>query len=449
MMNLPCLILAVLWAGAQALPAQTPSPPKKLSKKERKRQQAAEIQAELQRLDAAAAQAATRAQFEDKIRDEKQRLLTPDQLSKTEETLNTVQDRRLVERFTEGVAGVRIVLGGLYTGSGFAFGPEYVRTSLGGTNWDFKATARTSTRLWQLYAVELARPESERQLLFAGIRAQHRNYSSLQYYGTGPESSRDGRSNYRLEDTTVEGNFGIKPIQRFRVSGSTGLLQVNVGPGQRKNWASSDATFRDIGEPARPGRDAVAPGITNQTDFLRSGFLVDFDWRDIPGTPRQGGRYTLRHNWFHDLNGKGFAFRRLDLEAQQYFGFFNDRRVIALRAKTAMTFKGAGQSVPFYLQPTVGGSDELRGYRPFRFTGDNSLSLTAEYRWEAFTGLDMAIFADAGKVAISKDDLNLKELESSVGFGLRFNVRNQVFMRIDTGFSHEGFQVWVKFNNVF
>jgi hypothetical protein len=32
---------------------------------------------------------------------------------------------------------------------------------------------------------------------------------------------------------------------------------------------------------------------------------------------------------------------------------------------------------------------------------------------------------------------------------MRFNVRNDVFMRIDAGFSHEGYQVWLKFNNVF
>jgi hypothetical protein len=32
---------------------------------------------------------------------------------------------------------------------------------------------------------------------------------------------------------------------------------------------------------------------------------------------------------------------------------------------------------------------------------------------------------------------------------MRFNARNAVFLRIDAGFSHEGFQVWFKFGNVF
>ncbi|HYO83433.1 MAG TPA: hypothetical protein VES20_18670, partial [Bryobacteraceae bacterium] len=70
-------------------------------------------------------------------------------------------------------------------------------------------------------------------------------------------------------------------------------------------------------------------------------------------------------------------------------------------------------------------------------------------RYEVFSGLDMAVFADAGKVTDRKRDIHFRDLESSVGFGFRFNVRNNVFLRVDTAFSHEGFQVWFKFNNVF
>jgi hypothetical protein len=40
-------------------------------------------------------------------------------------------------------------------------------------------------------------------------------------------------------------------------------------------------------------------------------------------------------------------------------------------------------------------------------------------------------------------------MESDVGFGFRFNQRDKTFLRLDVGFSHEGFQIWVKFANVF
>ncbi len=72
-----------------------------------------------------------------------------------------------------------------------------------------------------------------------------------------------------------------------------------------------------------------------------------------------------------------------------------------------------------------------------------------EYRWESFSGLDMALFFDAGKVTSRRSDINFRNLETAAGFGFRFNVRNATFIRLDTGFSREGVQIWFKFANPF
>ena len=137
------------------------------------------------------------------------------------------------------------------------------------------------------------------------------------------------------------------------------------------------------------------------------------------------------------------------MDAQQYISFTNRRRVIALRAHAVFTDPRAGEFVPFYLQPTLGGSDSLRGFRAWRFYDNNRVVMTGEYRWEVFSGLDMALFADSGEVFHRVRDFAFSDLEQSYGFGFRFNVRNDVFLRLDTGFSREGFQIWFKFNNVF
>jgi outer membrane translocation and assembly module TamA len=73
----------------------------------------------------------------------------------------------------------------------------------------------------------------------------------------------------------------------------------------------------------------------------------------------------------------------------------------------------------------------------------------AEYQWEIFSGLEGAVFADAGKVMSRRSQLSFSSMESDVGFGLRFNARNATFMRFDVAFSHEGFQLWFKFNDIF
>ena len=91
----------------------------------------------------------------------------------------------------------------------------------------------------------------------------------------------------------------------------------------------------------------------------------------------------------------------------------------------------------------------MRGYREFRFRDRNFLVMNLEYLWEAFSGLDMVIFGDAGKVAPRRGEIKLKDLESDAGFGFRFNTIKSVFFRIDVGFSQEGTRVFFKFGPVF
>ena len=73
----------------------------------------------------------------------------------------------------------------------------------------------------------------------------------------------------------------------------------------------------------------------------------------------------------------------------------------------------------------------------------------AEYRWEAFSGLDLALFADAGQVASRIRDFDLSEMKTAGGIGFRFNTAKQVFCRVDLGISKEGPRVFVNFGHVF
>ena len=142
-------------------------------------------------------------------------------------------------------------------------------------------------------------------------------------------------------------------------------------------------------------------------------------------------------------------FRKWESEIQHYIPFFNRRRVIALRARSEMNFAGDGQSVPFYLKPSIGGPQELRGFRNYRFYDDNILVLNAEYRWEAFSGLDMALFVDGGQAAAKRSDFALNKMETSAGVGFRFNIRNATFLRLDVAFSHESTRLWLRWGSPF
>ena len=115
-----------------------------------------------------------------------------------------------------------------------------------------------------------------------------------------------------------------------------------------------------------------------------------------------------------------------------------------------MTDPDAGAEVPFYFQPTLGGPDDLRGFRHFRFRDRNILLFQAEYRWEIFTAVDGALFYDIGKVAPRREDFHLSDFERDFGIGFRFGTMNGVFLRIEGAFgSSAGAHFIMRFGHVF
>jgi outer membrane protein assembly factor BamA len=380
-------------------------------------------------------------------REAREKALQPETLSGAEKFLRRFQDDRLLQKYERGFGGgFRPLIGGLINGGGFALGLGFRRDDYYNGNLSVNAGAQITTRNFQRLAAGFSLPRLLNDKAFFEVFSVHHNYPGVQFYGLGPDSSRGGRGAYRLEDTALDGTFAVRPIGnsrsplRFLVGSSLGRLWTNVGPGTLRNVGDVYDIYRPL---------SSIPGLDQQTYFRRVGGFMQLDYRDDPLGPRNGGNYVFQYSHFDDTKLGRFDFGRTDVDLQQYFGFLNKRRVIALRGKTVLTDPKGRGTLPFYLQPVIGGSDDLRGYRPFRFTGRNSLTLNGEYRWEVFSGMDMALFADAGKVFARRSQLNFHDLESSVGFGFRFNARNVNFIRIDVGFSHEGFQVWFKFNDIF
>lgn len=380
----------------------------------------------------------TRAAEIEAQRAEKAKSLKPEETSPLERKLVMIREKRVLEKFQYGWHGLRFIYGGLPVGQGFAFGGQYLNDELADGNLVFHAAARASLRKADRMELGLAMP-GVRQFFFGDIGAAYQQLPQVQYYGPGNDSHKTGRSDYRLETTFGGGTFGIKPFSHMRIGALGGYLAVNVGPGTRKQWANTELTYSP----------AQAPGVDHQTDYVQVGAFAQFDNRDNPLGPRAGGNYLARFTDNRDQVFSRYSFRRVDLEAQQYIHFFNQRRVLALRGRSVTTYNDRGQITPFYMQPTLGGSDDLRGYRPYRFYDNNSIIFNAEYRYEVFAGLDMALFADAGKVYRDHSNFDLDDMKTSYGFGFRFNARNNVFLRVDTGFSREGWQVWFKFNNIF
>ncbi len=367
--------------------------------------------------------------------------LEPERPKGLEKRLIDIQEKKILENFGQANEGLFPKVGGLQSGQGFALGLQYLKKDLAGGKLWLRSSGVASISKSQKYDLRLTAPSLANGRLELDFLAQHRNLARVDYYGPGPGSSLDDRTSFRLEDLSFTSTAKIRPFRNWLiVGGKVGYSQINTGRGRRPDLPSAEDLFTAL----------ETPGLDDQSDFVRTSGFFQIDRRDpTPSGARSGGFYSVELTRYEDVDLQRHDFQRLDVEVQQYFGFFNKRRVIMLRGRGSMAAGRRGQSVPFYLQPYLGGPQELRGFQNYRFYDDNAMVLNVEYRWEAFSGLDMALFVDAGKVAARRADLDLSDLETDVGFGFRFNGRNVTFLRLDVAFSNEGARVWFRFGSPF
>ncbi len=349
------------------------------------------------------------------------------------------KNSHIFERVTSGYEGFQARFGHMILGSGLALGVGYFRDDLRNDSLNVDVSADVSTRAFQRYEGEVGAPHlaSGRLLLTSG--GLFLNYPSVDFYGLGPNSKESDRTNYRLKDISGDGIFGVRPFNRLLVGASGGYAQFKTDSGTSSQSLSTTQVYTP----------AELPGLSQTSDFGRYAAFAEYDWRNREVTPNSGGYYLFQYSLYNNVSSQPYDFSRYDAYIEQYFSIFNQSRVFAIRGIASLTDAASGNVVPFYLQPTIGGAFTLRGFPSFRFTGNDALVLTGEYRWEAFSCLDAALFADAGKVFPQASQLNLHDLEYDGGFGLRFKWRDRVLLKIDVGFSTEGAHVWFIFGDIF
>jgi len=369
----------------------------------------------------------------------KSQTLQPPQRSSLEKYLYDAKEQRFLERYQAGWRGFHPLFGGLSTGSGFAFGTKFQKTRMMGGKLDLTASGQASFKEYQKYELNIAAPRLANEHLFLSFGFVQRSSPQEDFFGIGSNSQEKDRTNFLLEDTRYEGTLGVRPLRNLMIGGRGGILNTNTASGTDNRFPSTEEVFSPT----------TAPGLDQQPDYTYGAAFAEYDSRDAPLNPRSGGLYRIEGAQYSDRDFDSYSFRRMDIELQQYLPFFNQRRVIAMRGRLQLTDTEAGKQVPFYLLPVLGGSEDLRGFREFRFRDNQSIVFNLEYRWEAFSGLDIAIFGDAGNVFPRVNDIKLSEFETSYGFGFRFNTAKSVFIRLDFGFGREGTHTFFKFNHVF
>ena len=268
---------------------------------------------------------------------------------------------------------------------------------------------------------------------------RYRDYTEEDFYGVGSDAPKEGHAYFGMRDHFLEAVTGYHFSPRFAITLSAGLLETSLGPGADGSLPQLSAQFDSL----------TAPGLDDPPDevILTTGAIADL--RDDRRNPHEGSLLMVGLARFEDRNGGPFEFTRAAGDMRFYVPLFTHKHVVAARVLVSVDWPDAGGQVPFYLQSPLGGSRLLRGYPTFRFRDDALAAFSAEYRFEPMPKLELAVFYDAGEVAERLSALDLSDLKTAWGGGIRVKSKNRMLLRIDVARSRETTRYLVKSSAAF
>lgn len=324
--------------------------------------------------------------------------------------------------------GFFVAMGDIKQGSSIALGPAYGKTFNNGAV--FIGKAAYSIRQFKLAQVFAQAPPLATGRLILNGRIRWQDAPVLAVYPLGPSSPKT-RANYSETKTEASGQAAFAPVRVIRLGAGTGFERFETGGASSSRHPSVEQLFTAV----------EMPGIGADPDYVHSFVSAALDSRTGPGFSRTG---TLLQATLHDYrqqNEGSSSFRRVDGIARQLIPILHGNWVIDLSVRASTTDADAGNEVPFFLMPDLGGAGELRGYSNYRFRDRHSILATAEYRWYVQEYVEMAVFYDAGKVVPRKGDLDFTGLKSDVGIGLRFHTPGTTVVRFEVARSTEGLRL--------
>jgi hypothetical protein len=312
-----------------------------------------------------------------------------------------------------------------YPGGGFTLGAGYAHHLSSYNLLDVRGSYTITG--YKRVEAEFVSPELFSRRGTLSLLGGWREATEVGFYGFGTNTSKDDRTNYDFKRPYASGLLTIYPTRRnLLLRGGLEWTQWSQDPGHG-SFPSVETVFTP----------ETLPGLDATTTYLHTQATVGFDWRTSPGYTRRGGYYGVTGHDYHDRDSR-FGFQQVDYEAIQHFPILREAWVISLHGLVQTAFDKDDQQTPFFMLPAVGGGSSLRGYTSWRFRDQNSLLLQAEWRIMVNRFFDTAVFYDAGKVTARTSDLDLKNLKSDFGFGIRFHSPISTPIRLELARGNEG-----------
>lgn len=261
----------------------------------------------------------------------------------------------------------------------------------------------------------------------------------LPYFGEGGRTSPNNQVNYALQRTAL-GEMADTTLKRRPLNTNTVLHLLAGGEwyGLNDGPAPGLSTLPTRGAlSAAPSYFQQAVGLDTTKPAYKTGSALQ--------------QSDAIHGWFtnrHSLSGQ-YSFRQWSASIDHTISVecvFCPS--MELSGNMTETITDAGQHLPFFLEPTIGGSDinnavTLPGYADYRFRAPNAEAVYALVQEPlivkgAAWPIDFVARADSGKVALTRGDLALDHMRHSFAAGLGFRVGDTAVISILFAWSPEG-----------
>lgn len=370
---------------------------------------------------------------------------------------------------------IHLAVGSLAPQNGFAVGPAFV-THRVSEAYDMSVNAdavRAPGGSWRtgVYFKAVLTPVAETVVVPIGSSAadtaadlvihpypvidayvQTTNLRTVFFYGLGPGSAAAAQSAFGMRETVAGGRV-VYPIHRGRAIDAMNLSLTGEVNGRFVDLRDPDPS-KNVAPVAVRFDDATAPGLASQPHFAQFGEGA----RIQPSAfgQRLHFNYAMSLAQFVGGSDSHSTFRRWTVDLDQEFSFYrtvlgsssrpthgpddcsatlgrspcpspslsrNRYGSVAFRAYASESTAGSGSSVPFYFQPTLGGSDIngerwLSAYDDYRFRGPNVFVMRESLEHYIYGIVGVSIVAEQGTVAAPGAALKLGTLKHSTAAGL-------------------------------
>ena len=359
--------------------------------------------------------------------------------SNVERFLTWLESDARLQRMTTPHDGFGVRFGGIENGAGLAAGPSWRHSSLMEGAVAISASAAASIAGDRQLTTGLVLSHFAPRLTI-GVNTSATRLAQERFFGAGMETAKSDRTAFRLDTRHIGASATLAATPWFQLSAAAAALSTRAAATTGRLAPPIDSRFST----------AETPGLGATTDFTVLTMAATVDRRDAPLNPRRGGRYHVSATRYRDTTREQHSFSRVELQAEQHLSGWRRQRLLTLRAVASTTVAERGQVVPFYLQPTLGGSRLLRGFVTDRFRDRSLMAAQAEYGWDLAPFLNAVVFYEVGAVAPRLRDISTHDLRRDYGLGFRFGSARTVAFRTDVAFgSGEGTRLTMRFNHAF